>query len=62
MIFIIIEVKVEGLFLLTIFSRDLRTPIFPNLTWKGEELRDPSSCSTTMTSIAPVKVAALISE
>ena len=46
---------------LTIFSLALSTPILPNRTWKGDVRKEPSSCSTTMTSMAPVSVAELIS-
>ena len=47
---------------LTIFSFALRTPILPKRTWNGDDLKVPSSCSTTTTSIAPVRVDPLISE
>ena len=33
-----------------------------DLTWKGDDKKVPSCCSTTITSMAPVRVAALISE
>lgn len=34
----------------------------PNRTWKGEHDNEPSGCSTTTTSTAPLRVAGLISE
>ena len=46
---------------LTIFSLALRTPNLPKRTWNGDETKVPSACSTTMTSMAPVNVAGLIS-
>ena len=46
-------------FELTTLSLALRSPNFPKRTWKGEDTKVPSSCSTTITSIAPVRVAPL---
>lgn len=46
---------------LTIFSRLRKTPILPKRTWNGEHVKVPSGCSTTITSMAPVSVAAFIS-
>ena len=52
---------------LTFLSMGLRTESLPNLTWKGEHASSTSPTSpespgrsTTMTSIAPVRVAGLI--
>jgi len=44
----------------TFFSYGRRSENLPKRTWKGEQTRVPSSCSTTMTSIAPLRVAGLI--
>ena len=44
----------------TFFSEGRSSENFPKRTWKGEQAREPSSCSTTMTSIAPLRVAGLI--
>jgi hypothetical protein len=44
----------------TFFSEGLRRENLPKRTWKGEQASEPSSCSTTMTSIAPLRVAGLI--
>jgi len=33
---------------------------FPKRTWKGEHANVPSSCSTTITSMAPLRVAGLM--
>ena len=41
----------------TFFSDGTRRENFPNRTWKGEHAKSPFSCSTTITSIAPDKVA-----
>lgn len=46
---------------LTIFSRLRKTPNLPKRTWNGEHTKLPSASSTTITSIAPVSVAPLIS-
>lgn len=40
----------------TIFSEARRTFIFPKRTWKGVHFRVPSGCSTTIMSIAPLRV------
>lgn len=44
----------------TFFSYGRRSENLPNRTWKGEHARVPSSCSTTITSMAPLRVAGLI--
>lgn len=44
----------------TRFSEGRSNENLPKRTWKGEQAREPSSCSTTMTSIAPLRVAGLI--
>ena len=43
----------------TIFSRLLKSWNFPNLTWNGVDFRIPSLRSTTMMSMAPLKVACI---
>jgi hypothetical protein len=44
----------------TFFSYGRSRENFPNRTWKGEHAKDPSSCSTTITSMAPLRVAGFI--
>jgi len=41
----------------TVFSLLLRTLSFPNLTWNGVHISVPSSCSMTITSMQPLRVA-----
>lgn len=44
----------------TFFSYGRSKENLPKRTWKGEQEREPSSCSTTMTSMAPLRVAGLM--
>lgn len=44
----------------TFFSYGRRSENLPKRTWKGEQASEPSSCSTTITSIAPERVAGFI--
>jgi len=47
--------------MVTTFSRGLRSCSLPKRMWNGVERREPSSCSTTMMSIAPESVEGLMS-